>query len=115
MTEPEWLACEEPGALRAAVAGSASTRKLRWLACACCRRIWHDLEDERSRAAVEATEQYADSLIEKNALPAGQPGASRAVDHLRALSWEPGNASKWVRVVAATAAKCVARPTDYAE
>jgi hypothetical protein len=61
MTESEWLACTEPERMLAFLIGRrASDRKRRLLACACVRRVWYLLKDERSRCAVEVAEQHAD-------------------------------------------------------
>jgi hypothetical protein len=55
MTEAEWLAGTEPEKMLAflrVIRAQASERKLRLFACACCRRIWRLLSDDRSRKAV---------------------------------------------------------------
>jgi hypothetical protein len=68
VTETEWLGSGDPSPmLRYLRERQPSERKLRLLACACCRRIWNLLPDPRSRLAVEVAERFADdhaSLLE---------------------------------------------------
>jgi hypothetical protein len=40
-------------------------RKLWFFGCACCRRIWHLLEDERSRKGVKLVERLADGFASR--------------------------------------------------
>jgi hypothetical protein len=42
---------------------TASDRKLRLFACACCRRLWDRMRLDQSRSMVEATEAYVDGLL----------------------------------------------------
>jgi hypothetical protein len=60
MTEQEWLACTDSLPMLNFLRGQASDRKLRLLACASCRSIWHLLTDPRGRNAVEISERFAD-------------------------------------------------------
>src|SRR5262249_27551511 len=60
MDVAEWPDCQDPTRMLRLVRARASKRKFRLFACACCRRIWHLMTDERSRTAVEVAERYAD-------------------------------------------------------
>ena len=68
MTEAEWLGCTKPDLMLEFLRDKPSDRKLRLFACACCRRVWHVLTDERSRTAVGLVEQLADGTVEQNVL-----------------------------------------------
>jgi hypothetical protein len=59
-----------------------SDRKLRLWAAGCCRLCWGLLKDKRSRAAVEATEQFADGLIAEADLVAFGKAAGEAGETL---------------------------------
>ena len=63
MTEQEWLACTDPAPMLEFLLDNASARKLRLFAGACCRRIWHLIQDSRSQKALQVTERYADGLV----------------------------------------------------
>jgi hypothetical protein len=60
MTETEWVVCTDPAPMMEFLCGRATDRKLRLFAVACCRRLWHLLEDDPDREAVEVAEQYVD-------------------------------------------------------
>jgi hypothetical protein len=42
-----------------------SERRVRLFTCACLRRFWHLVENERNQQAIEAMEKYADAVIRK--------------------------------------------------
>ena len=60
VTEAEWIAGTDPTPLLVFLRGKASERKLRLFAVACCRRVWRQMTDGRSRRAIEVAEHYAD-------------------------------------------------------
>jgi hypothetical protein len=68
MKEHEWRSCTDPTQMVAYLATRVGDRKLRLFACHCCRRIWHLIEDERSKKAVEISERYADRSISDSEL-----------------------------------------------
>jgi hypothetical protein len=67
MTEAEWLA-STPSVMLNFLEDSASERKLRLFACACCRQIWHLLTKEVCRDALEVAERYADGQADDHQL-----------------------------------------------
>jgi hypothetical protein len=78
MTEAEWLAYDDADSLRLCLIrrfDDISDRKMHLFACACCRRIWHLLRDDRSRHAVEVTERFADGLATRKELAAARAAA----------------------------------------
>jgi hypothetical protein len=68
MDKKSWLTSADPHAMLEFLGNQASERKLRLFACACCRRVWHLLTDERSRSAVEAAELHAEGALDDAAL-----------------------------------------------
>jgi hypothetical protein len=82
MNEAQWLASTDPEAMLTFLRGTARAtgRKLRLFAPACCRRIWHLLADQSSRAAVELAERLADGEAGREGLDvaAGAEAAEEA-------------------------------------
>src|SRR6516225_9053225 len=60
VTEAEWLAATNPTPLLMFLRGRISERKLRLFGCACCRRVWHRIAVDESKAAVQLAERFAD-------------------------------------------------------
>ena len=66
MTEAEWLACVDPEPMLELLRRTASERKVRLFAVACCRRVWSSLEHEEFRDAVQKAESFADGLADRD-------------------------------------------------
>jgi hypothetical protein len=56
MTESEWHRSDDVRAMLAFVEPSATDRRLRLFVLACCRRLWGDSTDQRTRVALEFAE-----------------------------------------------------------
>jgi hypothetical protein len=96
VTEDEWLACVDPLPLVDFLRRRASPRKLRLIACACCRLIWDRLTDERSRQGVEVAERFADGLATAAELGTACDAAydaSMAAALISATAWAAASAA----------------------
>ena len=93
--------------------GKSGHRRMRLYACACCRRIWHLLSDQRSRDAVLVSERFGEGLASVEELIAAREAAQAAsLDQASAPSpfdWRSQQAA-WRRRLAADAAHSSALP-----
>src|SRR5262245_5812860 len=90
MTESEWLASNDPGPMahwiirpwieRSEPLYPGAERRFRLFTCACCRRIWDQLTDERSRKVVEVAEAFADGLATGHQRARAYTAAGRVVE-----------------------------------
>src|SRR5262245_26852097 len=90
MTEGWWLTCGNPAAMLRALWEEPSDRKLRLYGCACCRRIWHWLQDERSRQALEFLEDELSGSLNRNCRVAALALASEAREVVVNLAYANG-------------------------
>jgi hypothetical protein len=85
MTEADWLACTNPKLMLEFLrsSGTATDRKLRLFACACCRRIFPLLDDKpTSRKTIEFAERFADGLATQNELRGRTWGKAGRANHV---------------------------------
>jgi hypothetical protein len=100
MTQEQWLACTNPQKMLAFLQGKVSDRKLRLFAVACCRLVWHRIDDWGSWAAVESAEQYADGQISLGEMTAAASEAWHELAQQVCLS-EAGRAASTTALYAA--------------
>jgi hypothetical protein len=60
MTEAEWLVCEDPTPMLAALTPETCLRKSRLFMVACCRRHFGKVVEQECKEAIEAAERFAD-------------------------------------------------------
>jgi hypothetical protein len=78
VTEAEWLASEDPeGPLLYLTDSAVSNRKLSLFGCACVRRVWGALADDRLRRALEVAERFADGLATPRQLASARKAAQK--------------------------------------
>ncbi len=73
MTEEEWLACPLIWEVLGHLGGALTKRKMRLLACACCRRLGNHLS-QPALDILTLAERYADREVKKGELPTGRAG-----------------------------------------
>ena len=68
MSEDEWQKFRNPSEALQLLGGKVSVRRLRLIACACCRMVWNRLDAVCLCRYVEAAEQVADQVLTPSAL-----------------------------------------------
>jgi len=108
MTDSDWLACKDAQQMLPLLQDRIGEQKLRLFACACCRRVWH-LLDEENRGIVHAAESYARGRISRQELAAAGANVTGADSEAERRAAENHLAS--ARYEAATAAwQCATLP-----
>jgi hypothetical protein len=87
MNEPEWWACANPNTMLTEVGLENSPRKVRLFVCACLRRLWDRLTDEKSRIQVEVAERFADGLATRADLVLARVTGQPPMPFLAAAAW----------------------------
>src|SRR5579883_2776692 len=87
MTEEEWWTSHNPGQMLADLSSSASERKLRLFASACCRRLAPYFKDERSGQMIDVSDRFADGHASLNEL---NTAFDEAADAQEAIHWGDG-------------------------
>jgi hypothetical protein len=100
MDESEWVDCVDPDELLSWLGDDLSVRKAILLACGCCRALHWRFSDPRSRATIEAAEEFADGGITLERI---RLAASEARAAYREAVLTPGTARRFPRAGEITA------------
>lgn len=100
MTEVEWIECTDPSPMLECLRGRASDRKLRLIACGCCRTACRLLAHPSSLEALLASEEYADGRADEEDMKRARRAAA-GVARGDVRKWTP---AKWASDAAACAA-----------
>jgi hypothetical protein len=88
MKPSDWDVCTDADKMLYCIGLWSSKRKLRLFACACCRRVWDYMVDERSRNGVEVAERYADGLASLQELETARKGTGDAWNNVMGSGWD---------------------------
>jgi hypothetical protein len=80
MTEGEWLECTNPAFLIQFLGTDLSSRKFRLLKYSWCREHLHDFPDERSVAAIETAERFAEGQLPESDCEKVSEAACQAIE-----------------------------------
>lgn len=110
MTAAEWLACTDADAMLEFLQLAGNPRKSRLFGVACCRHIWHLMDDARSRNAVVTAEWSIDGLADEEEMFSAYSAAGDAIGDLIGQAdlsaYAPSAAAGWL-------AECCAGPHSY--
>ena len=111
MNETEWNTCRDPRAMWMVYADDPGRTDLSLFGCACCRRVWNLLSDERLRRGVEVRERYERGLASEGELAEAEQNARAARRDVRTSydpsdvdEHSPGSAPAWAAGAASNAA-----------
>jgi hypothetical protein len=94
MTETEWVLCNDPRSLLAALQAEVSRRKLRCFVCAACRRNQANIGKDIFRDALEVSERFATGSASEDEL--AQVSSSTGLQCFKRVSMVQGHAQTMI-------------------
>lgn len=106
MTEAEWLAATHPYEMLEFVKHTTTNRQSRLFACACCRHIWHLIDQAEFRDAVDTAELIGDERV----IGKVRKSLAKRLNTIYRESWDRPEAS---RHAAYAALHCLQKDTGW--